>query len=125
GTLDHPAMAVSFLRMGSVVIDINSNRLDALFLRETGAIDDRFTILKGAAPESLRIATFRMSGNKVYGAWKSVAGRRYEVQASPAIHGPSWQAVGDIIGATGATSFWTNGVVSDAALFFRVRELSP
>jgi hypothetical protein len=46
GTLDHPAMFISLKQLGSMVLDIDGNRLDAIFLRETGAIDDRFTILK-------------------------------------------------------------------------------
>ena len=52
GPLDHPAMAVSFRTLGSMVLDVNGNRLDAIFLdsiRIGDAIDgirDDFTILK-------------------------------------------------------------------------------
>jgi hypothetical protein len=47
GTLDHPVMVhASLKRLGSLVLDIDGNRLDAKFLRENGAIDDHFTILK-------------------------------------------------------------------------------
>jgi hypothetical protein len=48
GTLNHPAMFRSLNNRGTLVIDIDSNRLDATYLRETGAIDDSFTIIKGA-----------------------------------------------------------------------------
>jgi hypothetical protein len=47
GPLDHPAMFVSLNRLGSMVLDFDRNRLDVRFLRETGAVDDRFTLLKG------------------------------------------------------------------------------
>jgi calcineurin-like phosphoesterase family protein/purple acid phosphatase-like protein/fibronectin type III domain protein len=47
GTLNHPAMFISLNQLGSMVLDVDGNRLDAKFLRETGAIDDSFTILKG------------------------------------------------------------------------------
>src|SRR6185295_17688342 len=47
---DHPAMYVSLLELGSLVIDIDGNRLDARFLDDTGTIADTFTIFKGAAP---------------------------------------------------------------------------
>jgi hypothetical protein len=47
GSLNHPAMFISLDRLGSMVLDIEGNRLDAKFLRETGAIDDHFTIIKG------------------------------------------------------------------------------
>jgi len=43
----HPVMFTDQVQLGSLVLDIYSNRLDAIFLRETGAIDDYFTIIKG------------------------------------------------------------------------------
>ena len=46
GPLNHVAMYISLQRLGSVVLDIEGNRLDARFLRDTGSIDDHFTILK-------------------------------------------------------------------------------
>lgn len=46
----HPAMAVALPRLGSLLVDINGERLDVSFLREAGAIDDTFTIVKGDAP---------------------------------------------------------------------------
>ena len=46
----HPAMYIQMMKLGSMVLDVNGNRLDAKFLRETGAIDDSFTIIKGEAP---------------------------------------------------------------------------
>ena len=49
GTLNHPAMFISLNQLGSMVLDVDGNRLDASFLRETGAIGDSFTMLKGAA----------------------------------------------------------------------------
>ena len=39
GSLDHPAMFVSLLEYGSVVIDVNANRLDALELRNDANLD--------------------------------------------------------------------------------------
>ncbi|HEX4951061.1 MAG TPA: metallophosphoesterase, partial [Blastocatellia bacterium] len=50
GALNHPAMFISLNNLGSMVLDINGNRLDAKFLRETGAIADSFTIIKGNNP---------------------------------------------------------------------------
>ena len=46
GTINHPAHYYSVLNLGSLVLDITSNRLDAVFLRETGATNDWFSILK-------------------------------------------------------------------------------
>ena len=46
GTYDHPVMASTVVELGSVVIDINGNRLDAKFVNDKGEIRDYFTMLK-------------------------------------------------------------------------------
>ena len=48
GALNHPAMFVSLNQLGSMVLDVQGDRLDATFLRETGVVADRFTIIKTA-----------------------------------------------------------------------------
>lgn len=53
GELNHPAMFVSLNQLGSLVIDINGNRLEARFLRENGVIDDSFMMLKGFVANEL------------------------------------------------------------------------
>ncbi len=50
GTLNHPAMFISLNNLGSMVLDINNDRLDAKFLRENGTIADYFTMIKGGIP---------------------------------------------------------------------------
>ncbi|MCA1622785.1 MAG: metallophosphoesterase [Acidobacteria bacterium] len=47
GLLNHPAMFISLNNLGSMVLDVNGDRLDAKFLRENGTIADYFTIIKG------------------------------------------------------------------------------
>ncbi len=44
----HPVMYTWKAVLGSLVLDFNGNRLDVKFLRETGAVDDWFTIVKGS-----------------------------------------------------------------------------
>jgi hypothetical protein len=46
GSLNHAAMFISLNQLGSMVLDVNGNRLDAKFLRENGVIADYFTLLK-------------------------------------------------------------------------------
>ena len=46
GDLNHPVMYTSTGILGSMVIDIDGNRLDAAQLDNTGAMVDSFTILK-------------------------------------------------------------------------------
>jgi len=50
GALNHPAMYASLNVLGSVVLDLNSNRLDAIFLNTNGVPQDHFTILKATTP---------------------------------------------------------------------------
>ena len=42
-------MFISLNNLGSMVLDVNGNTLDAKFLRENGAIADYFRIVKGTA----------------------------------------------------------------------------
>ena len=54
GFLDHPAMLVSLYRLGSMVLDIDGNRLDATFLSEAGERLDYFTMIKGSGKNTDR-----------------------------------------------------------------------
>lgn len=47
GTLNHPVMISSMNVLGSLVIDVNGNRLDARFIDTQSAVRDSFTIMKG------------------------------------------------------------------------------
>src|SRR6185369_13888615 len=110
---------------GSMVIDVNSNRLDAIFLRETGAIDDSFTIIK-SGPDPLRLsATFSLANGKVIARWNSIAGHSYQLQRTSALENPQWGNVGNTTIATASTTSSTNalppGAVKD---FYRVQDLS-
>ena len=46
GALNHPAMFISFNTLGSVVLDVDGLRLDAMFLNSAGTVDDHYTIIK-------------------------------------------------------------------------------
>ena len=50
GPLNHPAMVVNAMALGSLVVDIEGNELRANFLRDTGASGDHFVIRKTPAP---------------------------------------------------------------------------
>ena len=41
-------MFYSIKNLGSVVLDIDGSRLDAVFISETGAVLDNFTMINGA-----------------------------------------------------------------------------
>lgn len=48
GPLDHPAHHVGLLEAGSVVIDVNGNKLKARFINNKGQVRDEFSIAKDA-----------------------------------------------------------------------------
>ena len=49
GSLDHPAMFLSLDVNGSIVLELDGERLDATFLGHTGQVLDSFSIVKGLA----------------------------------------------------------------------------
>ena len=114
----HPIMHSALLRMGSLVLDIDGQRLDGRFLRETGAVDDWFTVLKGASAPELRMSAQMVQG-QVTVSWKSSAGRTYVVERSWALDQP-WQAASPEIVATGATTTWMDVAQGVEKYFYRV-----
>ena len=121
----HPAMFTDELQTGSLVLEINSNRLDAVFLRETGAIDDAFTIIKGS-PAPLRLCTFIIQNGKIITRWKSIRGQSYRLERTEIGQMPDWQPASDTVVAIGATTSWTNDMPAGTiANFYRVTQLAP
>jgi len=66
GPLNHPVMVQSSNVLGSLVLDVDGERMDARFIDDQGAVRDSFTIVKGTAiaisapataPGALRIAS--------------------------------------------------------------------
>ena len=52
GTLDHPAMFVSYNTLGSFNLDINGNTLNATYIESDGDLADTFTLIKQGAADS-------------------------------------------------------------------------
>ncbi len=46
GSLDHPVMIVSLNTLGSIVLDIAGNRLEAVFIDDAGSVQDQFSMVK-------------------------------------------------------------------------------
>jgi hypothetical protein len=47
GPMDHPVNVVNIKSLGSMVIDIDGNRLDAKFINDKMQVLDNFSIVKG------------------------------------------------------------------------------
>lgn len=59
GSLNHPAMFISLNLLGSLVVDVNGDRLDGRYLTNTGAISDHFTMIKNTGQPP--VAAFTVS----------------------------------------------------------------
>jgi hypothetical protein len=118
----YPAMYYDELQLGSVVLDINSNRLDAIFLGDTGAIHDSFTILKGE-PAPFRLCNLSLNSGTNILRWKSIPGQAYRVERTDNFKASDWQPASDPITAVGVTTSWTNVMTSGPTWLFRVVQL--
>ena len=117
--LQHPAMFIGLPRVGSMVLDVNSNRLDAKFLSHVGQVEDYFTILKGVGAEPLKIKTVKVAGGSVTLQFKTIAGQQYQVERATQLGPSDWQPVGGNITASGATTKWT-GAAPVSTIFYRI-----
>ena len=120
----HPIMHASLLRMGSLILDINGQRLDAKFLRETGAIDDSFSLVKGAQPENVRLTSLHLQDGFITAKWRSRPGKVYVVQKATRLDPPDWSITSEELTAVGLNSSWTDIALPGVeSCFFRVVEI--
>jgi hypothetical protein len=117
GTLNHPAMFVSLNRLGSVVLDIDEHRMDVKFVRETGALNDYFTLIKGPLAPTLTIA--HANGADVL-RWSTNYGAGFSLEATNALSATEWNPVESPRVVSGSQFIVTN-VVAEMRLFYRLR----
>ena len=74
GHLDHPAMYLSALEAGSLVLDVDGLTMSVKFLRETGVVRDEFTIVKGGSGQpGFEIIEHRHEDGSLTLTWKKVS----------------------------------------------------
>jgi len=118
----HPATYFEEYGLGSILLDINTNRLDATFLRDTGEVGDTFTIVK-AESQPLRMLPLLLQEGRTIVRWKSQRGESYVVEQTGNWLAGNWQQASEPIIATGATTSWTNTPgPAGSNFFFRVRQ---
>jgi hypothetical protein len=90
GALNHPAMFVSLNVLGSLVLDFQTNRLDAQFIDSTGATRDYFALLKGNLPPGVPTGVAATAGNnRVDLRWNTTSGAiGYNVKRATVSGGP-------------------------------------
>lgn len=121
----HPVMYATMLQMGSLVLDVDGGRLEAKFLRNTGAIDDSFTILKEHGPVRPRIERIEVDGGMVTLEFTSVVGQQYRVEHATQLGPANWEPVSGILTANDLLTIWTDASSPTGNHFYRIEIVSP
>jgi hypothetical protein len=117
----HPAMFDSRLQLGSLVLDIDGERLDAKFLRETGEVADYFAIIKPLRAGPIRIASFSRTGGTLSFTWPTVPGTTYLVQRASNLMAPEWNVVSAPLVSDSNSLSWSEPINSNSpAGFYRI-----
>lgn len=120
GQLNHPAMFISLNNLGSVVLDFDANRLDVKFIRETGAILDYFTLIKGTGtlPPSAPSGLNASAGNaQVALTWNASSGATsYNLKRSTTSGGPYTTLAANLT----ATSYNDTSTVNGTTYYYVV-----
>jgi hypothetical protein len=128
GALNHPAMYLSEAQLGSLVIDINGNRLDAHMVRDTGAVDDYFTLIKDlptvtlpAVPSSLTGTA--LSKSQIALTWSDNSSNEAGFYVYRSKDNKTFSRIATL-GANVAT-FTDNGLSRDRVYYYRVSAFNP
>lgn len=126
GALNHPAMFVSFNTLGSMVLDVSGNRLDAAFIDSAGVRRDSFTLVKGAsgappaAPSAL--AASPLSSSQISLSWTDNAGNEDGVQIERSTDGNVFGPAGTA--GANATGYTDTGLGAGTQYWYRVRAIN-
>jgi acid phosphatase type 7 len=123
GALNHPAMFISLNNLGSMVLDVNGNTLDAKFLRENGTVADYFTIVKGgvapvipAAPSNLVATTF--SSTQINLSWTDNANNENGFKVEQSTDGTTFTQIAML--GSNTVSYSATGLLPSTTYHFRV-----
>ena len=122
GSLNHPAMFISLNELGSVVLDVNADRMDIRFLGSTGLRRDYLTILKGPGTPPLApsgLTATAVSANQINLAWtdNSTNEDGFQVDRSP--DGTVWSPLATV--GRGVTTYANTGLSPSTTYFYSVR----
>jgi hypothetical protein len=121
GEFNHPAMFISVLRLGSLVLDVHGHVMDVKFLESDGSIGDSFTMVKGSPTNVLAIASYVVTNEVLTLTWNSVPGDYYQVQRSGSMLTPDWTVSSPLIRATSSKTAWSHPITTtDGPTFYRI-----
>ena len=121
GPLNHPAHFISLNELGTVVIDVSGNRLDAKFLNSAAVVRDTYTLIKPspfpAAPQNL--VALPASATEINLAWTDAADNELGYSLERSTDGINFTEVLTL--AAGATTALDPGLGANTTYFYRVR----
>ncbi len=124
GSLNHPAMFVSLNVLGSVVLDITSNRLDAIFLNNNAVAQDHFTILKSPTHNAAPVAPTNftaslIASNQIKLTWANNPTNEISFQIERSEDGTNFVQI-VVLGANN-TNYTDLGLLLSTAYYYRIR----
>jgi hypothetical protein len=96
----HPAMATNYGGFGSMVLDVNGQRLDARFVRETGEIQDYFSIDKSAPPTNGPALKIARTNNGQVLRWPT-SKPPFSAEGTARLDSAEWETVTDAVTTIG------------------------
>ena len=121
GALNHPAHFVSLSILGSLVVDVSSNRLDAFFLTSTGATNDTYTLRKrtGSRPPSpTNVLAHAIGTNTIQVTWTDAATNEFGYYIDRSTDGTNYARIGT--NSVNSTSFLDGGLPAGVTFYYRV-----
>ena len=123
GLLNHPAMFISLNHLGSIILDVNGNTLDAKFLRENGEVWDYFRIVKGTGAPVLPAAPTNLAANTVSSSqinltWTDNANNESGFRIEQSTDGTNFTQIATA--GSNAVSLSVTGLSASTTYFYRV-----
>ena len=123
GSLNHPAHFLSLNELGTLVIDVNSNRLDALFLNSSGVVRDRYAIVKPPPAPPANLIARAVTETSIALAWLDLSGDELGFVVERSFDGTNFTQL--ITLAANTTNLLDTGLLTDVTYFYRVRAFGP
>ncbi len=122
--LNHPAMHAAFSTLGSVVLEVDSNRVDVKFIDEQAVLRDQFTIIKSekSAPAPVAPSTLAakaLNSSAVSLTWKDNANNEEGIKVERKTGNGAFSVIATL--AANAASFADQNLDAGATYTYRVR----
>ncbi len=121
GPLNHPAHVVSLNLLGSLLVDVDSNRLDAMFLTSTGTTNDHYTLMKrsGTLPlDPIDVIAHAIGTNQIQLTWTDAATNEFGYYIDRSLDGTNFTRIAT--NSFDTTSFLDSSLIAGLTYHYRV-----